>query len=99
MEKKFTPELIEKAKRAMSAEELDNVAGGGCYNDGQLVVTVEYNCSHYVCKQCGKSITDARFGSTHCCSGVGQYSTNCKTCKYRINRGVRMICTHPENHK
>ena len=28
--KKITPEMLEKAKNASGAEELDNVAGGGC---------------------------------------------------------------------
>ncbi len=83
----------------LSDDELDNVAGGGCYNNDELVVTVGYSCSHYVCNHCGKSFTNPHFGDTHCCSGLGQYSTNCKTCKYRVNRGIRMICTHPANRK
>ncbi len=83
MENKITPELIEKAKKAESPEELialakengteltevsakayfdqfhktgelsddelDNVAGGGCYaKDGYLWTTIGHRCNHYV---------------------------------------------------
>ena len=65
MENKFTPELIEKAKSAktpeellalakengieLSDDELDNVAGGGCYSSGgRLKTTCGHKCRHYV---------------------------------------------------
>ncbi len=89
MKKDFTPEQIEKAKAAKSAEELlsiaketgidlteeqagayfeklngsgelsdnelDNVAGGGCYDrKPENAVNENDRCRYWLCKQCGK---------------------------------------------
>lgn len=82
----------------LSDDELDSVAGGGCYyNDGRLVVTCDYYCKRYVCKVCGKAFVP-KFAEMHCCSD-GLRSSVCSTCKYKTNKGLRMLCNHPENYK
>ncbi len=118
--KNFTPEMIEKAKAAKTAEELlalakennvemteesakayyeqihktgeladdelDNVAGGGCYHDGQLVVTVgTIACDHFRCEHCGSE--KAAIGTMHTCLYGGRLMRadncgNCISCKY-----------------
>lgn len=41
----------------LSDEELDNVAGGGCYaGDGRLVVTCGHECKKWVCKKCNHGL-------------------------------------------
>lgn len=41
----------------LTDEELDNVAGGGCYaGDGRLVVTCGHECKKWVCKKCNHGL-------------------------------------------
>ncbi|MCM1023705.1 MAG: Nif11-like leader peptide family RiPP precursor [Prevotella sp.] len=132
MENKLTPELIEKARQAKSAEELsalakengielsedetkayfeqlnksgelsddelDSVAGGGCYKkDGRLVVTCYYYCKHFVCRGCKKNYVPKKALDTHkcpACFGDSIFSY-CDNCTYQSG----MSCTHPENYK
>ena len=50
-------------KGELSDDELDNVAGGGCYHDDKLVVTVGTNaCEHFRCEKCGECKTDKTTG-------------------------------------
>lgn len=132
MRNDFTPELIEKAKQAKSAEELaalakengidisddeaeeyferlnksgelsdeelDGVAGGGCYyKDGRLVVTCDYRCKRFKCSCCGKEFAP-KWSEQHKCRG-GLRSSDCSTCYYKTNKGIRMLCNHPLNYK
>lgn len=124
----FTPEMIEKAKTAKSADELvvlakengmemseaqakayyeqlhpasgelsddelDNVAGGGCYaGDGRLVVSMGYSCfllKGWVCKKCGNTTHKGKGGTDfyplyHVCSNCGELADcgHCKNCTY-----------------
>lgn len=128
----LTPELIEKAKQAKSAEELlalakengielsedeakayfeqlnksgelsddelDNVAGGGCYyDDGRLVVTCGYYCKRFECSVCGLAFSP-KFTELHKCYS-GLHASTCDDCKYKTNKGARMLCNHPDNYK
>lgn len=135
MENKLTPELIEKARQAKSAEELiartkengfeltedeakayfeqlnksgelsddelDNVAGGGCYrDDGRLVVTEQYSCKRFSCGYCGQEIAEKH----HLCAGAGGLKVfkRCADCKYSTLNGsvlFTLLCNHPDNYK
>ncbi len=70
----------------ISDEELDNVSGGGCYHDGQLVVTVgTIACDYFRCKHCGSGKAD--MGTMHTCLYDGRLMRadncgNCISCKY-----------------
>ena len=76
-------------KGELSDEEIDNVAGGGCYHDGKLVVTVGTNaCEHFMCERCGNRKTESVLGPIS--SHFDPYTTalhiencgNCIWCKY-----------------
>jgi len=73
----------------LADDELDNVAGGGCYHDDKLVVTVGTNaCEHFMCERCGNRKSDGGIDpiNTH----FDPYTTamhlencgNCIWCKY-----------------
>ncbi|MDE5883552.1 MAG: hypothetical protein K2H29_00490 [Oscillospiraceae bacterium] len=82
----------------LSDDELDNVSGGGCYyGDGRLVVTCCYYCKHFKCKVCGEEFSP-KFTELHRCTG-GLFSSQCAQCAYKSNKGMRMLCNHPENYK
>lgn len=84
----------------LSDEELDNVAGGGCYNGDRLVVSALNRCEKWVCKHCGKGYVRDQ---THSCSAYKNNPTcfkgkccDCKNCTYE--KGL-WLCNHPENCK
>lgn len=82
----------------LSDDELDNVSGGGCYyKDGRLVVTCDYHCKRYKCNCCGKEFAP-KWSELHKCRN-GLRSSDCSTCDYKTNKGVRMLCNHPLNYK
>lgn len=78
-------------------EELDNVAGGGCYKkDGRLVVTVGYSCDCYQCKYCDVAYTD------HYCLGKSATSAewvkkNCNSCRYCSYENALWLCNNVKN--
>lgn len=130
MENKLTPELIEKAKAAETAEalltlarenniemteeeaqttfeqlhrsgelsddELDNVAGGGCYRkDGSLSVSSHYCCEHFQCDTCNE--TGPHY---HKFGGYGisrKYDPRCGHCRWA--KSAATICSNPLNNK
>ncbi len=71
----------------MSDDELNNVAGGGCYTkDGRLVVTAFHFCNAWKCSACGKSWErkyryESSYGSELVCPDCGK-TANCGSCKY-----------------
>lgn len=129
MENRITPELVEKAKKTetaqelialaqengielsreeadgyierfhavgeLSDEELDNVAGGGCYLEGKyydnLIVTHQYGCSWWKCKKCMNGAMKAKKEGgkiVGVCEKCGA-STVCGQCYYMLyGRGV-----------
>ena len=128
------PELIEKAKKAKSAEELralgrengmelteeqanayyaqfhptsgemaddelENVAGGGCHSgDGRLVVTIGYECSHWVCT-CGNTYTKTEVWGhsvSSVCTSCGKTSC-CNNCRYMSYEKGLWLCNNPAN--
>lgn len=84
----------------LSDDELDNVAGGGCYrDDGRLVVTEQHSCKRFRCAHCGQETTEGR----HKCAGAGglKIAKRCVECKYSDLNGVlfTLVCNHPNNYK
>ncbi len=132
----FTPEMIEKARAAKSAEELlalakendvemteenakayfeqlhksgeladdelDNVAGGGCYKGDRLIVSVANFCELWTCKKCG--IGSYGDTGTHYCK-AGFLSTGdsctivCNDCKHMSYEKGLWLCNHPDKRK
>lgn len=136
MENKITPEILEKAGQAKSAEELialaeengypldeerarkyfgqlnrsgelsdeelDNVAGGGCYRNGRLIVTMKNSCDLYECASCGQRISGGRClnAKTHSCKvELNFISSCCHTCRYCSYEHGMWYCNHPERMK
>ena len=131
----FTPELLEKAKKAESAEslqalakennydmsaeeanayfaqlhksgelsdeELQNVSGGGCRNNGHLVVTVVYRCDLWKCKVDGsgsKYVERTIYNegtSLNKCAWCGR-DVSCLSCQYcKYEKGL-WLCYNPQ---
>lgn len=76
----------------LSDEELDNVAGGGCYaNDGALLTTIGYRCKLY------EAAPDRAFG----------VKGTCHRCKYwdienasgNEAFGMPLKCLHPKHYR
>lgn len=86
-------------------DELENVAGGGCYKGDKLVVTPEYTCNHWTCKYCGQEIVIIHYGNggcpTHKCSNgkVAGGPFACKNCKCMHYKSALMLCYHPAKRK
>jgi len=87
----------------LADDELDNVAGGGCYSaNGQLVVTLGYSCDLWVCKGCGGTELSpflelsGQFSTG--CKNCGS-SNNCANCRYHVWKGASEICTNPSNNQ
>lgn len=82
----------------LSDEELDNVAGGGCYGkDGRLILSIGatgYNCKHWQCKSCGhRKITT--IGTCFKCGG----SVFCRDCKYFTYERGLWLCTNENTRR
>ena len=85
----------------LADEELDSVAGGGCYGkDGRLVVTNKYSCAHYSCPECGKTTLH-----THTISPQYSYpyrvkiTPTCHYCAYCVYEKGLFLCTHEANRR
>jgi len=83
----------------LADDELDNVAGGGCYTgDGQLIVAPLYGCELWTCKNCGGSETEISF-TGFVCKGCGDDGGSCEKCRYVVNNGSYYTCSHPSNNQ
>ena len=88
-------------------DELDNVAGGGCYTkDGKrrLIVTTGNSCEEFKCKHCGKIYRVARTclnNSEHECSARGNQliPCRCSNCFYCSYEGLKWLCNNEERRK
>ena len=80
----------------LSDEELDNVAGGGCYNGDRLVTTVLSYCDEWRCKDDGSqcSIQGPMVYCNTC--KVGAFCCSCHYCTYE--KGL-WLCNCPANKK
>ena len=81
------------ASGELSDEELENVAGGGCHKkDGRMVVTIMFNCEHYVCT-CGRT------GQHSHLPNMESIYPSCETCKYCTYEKALWLCNHPAHMK
>jgi hypothetical protein len=90
----------------LSDGELDNVAGGGCYEIGgdRLVVTTINSCGHWRCEDCGGKNQSKGYPETpyHRCKEGGPITHSnltCGCCKYcSYEKGI-WYCNHDANQK
>ena len=93
-------------KGELADDELDNVAGGGCYEIGgdRLVVTTINSCGRWRCKDCGGKNQSKGYPETpyHRCKEDGPIthsSLTCGCCKYcSYEKGI-WFCNHDSNRK
>ncbi len=85
-------ELLHPQNGELADEELDNVAGGGCYKDDNLVVSAAHCCSEFLCKKCFRGERE-NIVVAKVCSVCGALAScnNCMWCKYE--KGL-WLCTH-----
>ncbi len=89
----------------LSDSELDNVSGGGCYQDGKLVVTHMNGCDSWKCYKCGEK--GMIFGDNmipgsykHACNKDSDLILAvCGNCKYCNASGGLLLCEHPNKCK
>ena len=86
----------------LADDELNNVAGGWCYNDGRPVITVGEQHDCFVCAECGDTIEDSHYdmyGYMHMCHYKNRnIVNNCGNCKYCIYEKGLWLCNNPANH-
>ena len=90
----------------LSDDELDHVAGGGCYEIGgdRLVVTTINSCGYWRCEVCGGKNQSKGFPETpyHRCKEGGpitQPNLVCGCCKYcSYEKGI-WYCNHDAKRK
>ncbi len=84
----------------LSDDELDNVAGGGCYNGGRLVVTQFHCCENWICKKCGDSyqhVLIRPIADQHLCKGRWvNRKIGCLDCKYCSYEKALWLCNYPK---
>ena len=90
---------LHKASGEISDDELNNVSGGGCHSgDGRLVVTIGYECSHWVCT-CGNPYTRTEVlghSVSSVCTSCGKTSC-CNSCRYMSYERGLWLCNNPAN--
>ena len=92
-------EQLHPVSGEMADDELENVAGGGCHSgDGRLVVTIGYECSHWVCA-CGNPYTKREVlgrSVSLVCTSCGK-TLCCNNCRYMSYERGLWLCNHPAN--
>lgn len=91
----------------LADDELDNVAGGWCYNHGKPVVTVEEHHDCFECKDCEAKGKDGGFRAVapmqyaHFCHDLSPSLTRnvCDNCKYIIYERGLWLCNNPKNRQ
>lgn len=90
-------ELLHPQTGEIADEELENVSGGGCYNNGRLVVTMHWDCWDWHCK-CGSDkkevVRAATFPHNLVCRTCGNIHW-CKFCKYCSYEKGLWLCNNP----
>ena len=86
----------------LSDEELDNVAGGGCFkSDGRAITTPYSSCEHFCCSECGGGRMPG-CDDNYVCTMYQKHTTwgdnaFCKRCKYMSYESELWYCNHPAN--
>lgn len=89
-------ELLHPKTGEITDEELDNVAGGGCYNGDRLVVSAMNRCDDWRCKHDGsQSSVQKVVASCNTCK-VAALCHSCHYCSYE--KGL-WLCSSPNNMK
>ena len=94
-------EQLNAKKGELSDDELDNVAGGGCYtNDGRLVVTVLHFCKHWTCKCGSTNYTFFKYDpeTVDVCNSCGN-TGDCRNCRWCVYEDALWKCNNPANMK
>lgn len=91
---------LNTAHGQLDDDELENVSGGGCYSNGQLIVTNFHSCGLWVCEDCGGTgwgweKAHDEMNRVHRCGGR-MMDPGCANCKYMKYNGLQ-LCTHPDN--
>jgi len=82
----------------LADDELDNVAGGGCYNEeGYLIVSGSYICGFYTCPCGSTETTMSRISGRNIFCSVCGRDYGCGNCSYCISQGGYKLCSHPSN--
>ena len=91
-------ELLHPATGELSDDELDNVAGGGCYTkDGRLVVSATHKCKNFKCVYDGGFMKSAT-AYTDCCSVCKSYA-HCGICQSCVYEKGLWLCTNENKIK
>lgn len=104
LSEEYAAEYLERLNKSdeLSDEELDNVSGGGCFKNNQLIVTAGYSCEYFFCKYCCKEISlprGVKFKRHSCIPPLGTSGSNCQHCSYHSKSDNYEVCTHPNNNK
>ncbi len=89
-------EQLHQPTGEMSDDELDDVAGGACYQgDGRMVTTVGNSCRSWRCKQHNK-----KMDSDHrpVCIECGKMAS-CNSCKFCTYEKGLWLCNYEGNRK
>ena len=84
----------------ISDDELDNVAGGWCYHDGNRVVTaITPACTDWVCDKCGAKSELKDEGKRYCSNMFAHeekfiFQCYCSNCKYYKYEDALSLCTY-----
>ena len=84
----------------ISDDELDNVAGGWCYHDGNRVVTaITPACTDWVCDKCGAKSKLNNEGKRYCSNMFEHeekfiFQCYCSNCKYYKYEDALSLCTY-----
>ena len=82
----------------LADDELDNVAGGGCYTgEGNLVVSAGYVCNLWQCNKCGNTeVTRSSIGRKKSCPNPNCDSFQaCPDCVYGFSQAGLLLCSNP----
>ena len=89
-------ELLHPKTGEIADEELDNVAGGGCYKGDRLVVSAMNYCDEWRCRDDG-SQCDIYGVMVYCNTcGIGAFCNTCHYCTYE--KGL-WLCNNPARTK
>lgn len=96
-------ELLHPKSGEISDDELDNVAGGGCYKkgDGRLITTVGNICKSWRCKDDGSKYVRSEavgLGICYICSKCKKWGS-CRTCKFCSYEKGLWLCNNPDKMK
>ncbi len=92
-------DLLHPQNSEVSDDELDNVAGGTCYEDGRPVVTIYNRCERWTCESCHRPLNpdyDSFYGERYRCTCPT--TLGCVDCYYSRYESALLLCFHPERY-